>query len=418
MDGFVRHELGLTPFPACDCLRASMDIAQHGTGDSRTLVLAGRLDSRWADHVASAITAALHDGVHSIDLDLTQVSFVSSAGLQALLKAHKQLAAARGHLRISAASAEAKTVLELSGLESLLAPVAESSPQGAPPGFESTSAVWAVSSIPGRELSARRWGQPGLPGQSTRQIALGANSCAIGWGSAGSSAPGEFLHAGSTFFFLPPDGGGSPDFIQTPPDRTTNIQSPCGGCLEGKPPRTFRFSKKAESGSVPWTEIVETVGAQLRADRFGLTAFAETSAVVGAALTTPPERLGPDWLEFPGIRDTLSFTTEPAFTRNLALMVAWVERSTPTRLTHEFLRPLAPGSSWWIHAHAVIFPYRPLPKDLTEPAPFLTDLLEEDSPEAILHLLTDPRDDGVGETRLNRGVVWAGAFGDIKGGEA
>lgn len=393
-----------------------MEIEQHGTGDIRTLALSGRLDSRWADHVTAAIAAALRDGAHQITLDLDRVSFVSSAGLRTLLQAHKQIAAARGQLHVSNVSPEARTVLELSGLDSLLAPAPISSPTTTHPGFDSATAHWTpLAADPSSSFTAQLWGHPPNPTQASQTISLGSTTSALGLGSAGPAPVGEFLHAGSTLFFLPSDGAGSPDFVQATADRTTTVFSPYGASFEGTPALTLRFSQKPDVSPIPWSEIVHTLGTQLSTDRFGLTLLAETASIVGATLIAPPNPADSTRLDFPQIRDTLSFTTEPAFTRHLALIVAWVEPAQPGTSPNPFLRPITPGSPCSAHAHTVILPYRPIPRDLTDLTPFLTSILQDDSPESVLHLLTDPRDDGVGDSRFTRGVLWAGPIGTVKG---
>ncbi|MFQ3671438.1 MAG: STAS domain-containing protein, partial [Verrucomicrobiia bacterium] len=141
-----------------------MDITHSGTGDSRTLTLAGRLDSRWAGHLTESVATALREGAHHIQLDLAQVSFISSAGLRALLQAHKRIAAARGLLRLRNPSPEARTILELSGLEALLAPLPDLPQPGAQPTFDSPTAHWTqLHSATNAHFTGQLWGQPGLP---------------------------------------------------------------------------------------------------------------------------------------------------------------------------------------------------------------------------------------------------------------
>lgn len=377
------------------------------------LSLQGRLDSRWAAHLSHAVATALRDGAHQIQLDLAAVNFISSAGLRALLQAHKQVRAARGLLHVSAISPEAKSVLELSGLQDLLVAAPATPNNGPLQSFSSNSANWTIQNQPDSPgFTGRLWGQPGQLTKS-QPISLPPHSSALGLGSASPGPAGEFLHAAGTLFFLPPDGAGSPDFLRPPLGQSTPLLSPYGASFSGSPSLITRFRKQPQASPVPWTEIITTVGQRLNATRFGLTLLAETTQVVGATLTAPLHPEPDHALSFPKIRDHLSFTTEPAFTRHLALIVAWIEK---TARPHPFLRPITPGSPWSAHAHATIFPYRPLPRDPFEPDPYLESLLTEDSPEALLHLLTDSRPAGVGDSTFNHGIVWAAPIATLEGG--
>ncbi|MFQ3671350.1 MAG: hypothetical protein SNJ84_07810, partial [Verrucomicrobiia bacterium] len=236
---------------------------------------------------------------------------------------------------------------------------------------------------------------------------------ALGLGAPASTPPGEFLSIHHTHFFLPPDGAGSPDFLRPPAERPSTISSFYGARFSGQPALVLRFTQKTPPTAISWTELVQTVGDHLNVPRLGLILLAETNSIVGASLIAPLDSRDPAPFDFPQIRDTLTFTTEPAFTRHLALAVAWVERTASP--VQPFLRPLTPAASWSVHAHAVIFPYRPLPRDLIELPPFLDALLAEDSPEALLHLLNDPRPDGVGDSSFSRGVLWAGPITTLEG---
>ena len=75
-----------------------MEITQHPRDGLLELQLKGRLDANWSDRVGAAIETAIRAGQHQIDLDLSQVDYVSSAGIRVLLKYYKQLKAARGVL--------------------------------------------------------------------------------------------------------------------------------------------------------------------------------------------------------------------------------------------------------------------------------------------------------------------------------
>ena len=98
-----------------------MDITKRTVGDVLEVTVVGRLDAYWADHLSAALNEAVHDGAHRIRLDMAGVSYMSSVGLRVLLKFHKDLERIKGSFVVCNESAAVKTVLELAGLETLLA---------------------------------------------------------------------------------------------------------------------------------------------------------------------------------------------------------------------------------------------------------------------------------------------------------
>jgi hypothetical protein len=59
------------------------------------------------------------------------------------------------------------------------------------------------------------------------------------------------------------------------------------------------------------------------------------------------------------------------------------------------------------HFHAAVFSYRPLRKGRMEMKASVAELFEGLPPQAILHLLCDPRGfSGAGESEFLRGALW------------
>jgi anti-anti-sigma factor len=46
----------------------------------------GRLDAFWADHLAEEMAAAVREGRHVISLNLSGVTYLSSAGIRVLVR--------------------------------------------------------------------------------------------------------------------------------------------------------------------------------------------------------------------------------------------------------------------------------------------------------------------------------------------
>ena len=99
--------------------RPLMEITRRTTGDWTDLVVEGRLDGYWAEHLDAGIAEAIREGGLRLRLDLEKVTFLSSAGIGVLVKFHKRLAAVKGSLVIARLSAPVKTVLEMTRLTAL-----------------------------------------------------------------------------------------------------------------------------------------------------------------------------------------------------------------------------------------------------------------------------------------------------------
>ncbi|KAF1712547.1 anti-sigma F factor antagonist [Pseudoxanthomonas kalamensis DSM 18571] len=68
----------------------SLDIRlQDDRGGSRRVQLSGRLDTHTCDAFDAALAPALAERPHSLLLDLTELEYISSAGIRSIFKARK-----------------------------------------------------------------------------------------------------------------------------------------------------------------------------------------------------------------------------------------------------------------------------------------------------------------------------------------
>src|ERR1043166_9689554 len=98
-----------------------MDITKQQTGDALEVAVTGRLDAFWGDHLSAALDEAVRGGADHIRLNMADVSYMSSVGIRVLLKFYKQLQRMNGTFAVSNPSDAVKDVLELAGLQELLA---------------------------------------------------------------------------------------------------------------------------------------------------------------------------------------------------------------------------------------------------------------------------------------------------------
>jgi anti-anti-sigma factor len=88
--------------------------------DGTRLVLTGELDTHTAPDLVERL-ASVPDGT-VLGVDLAGTTFMSSAGLSALLDARRRLVAGGGELRVESPSPAVARLLELSGAADLLGP--------------------------------------------------------------------------------------------------------------------------------------------------------------------------------------------------------------------------------------------------------------------------------------------------------
>ncbi len=411
-----------------------MEITQHSRRGGLELRLVGRMDANWADHVGNAIETAIRAGLHAVDLNFAGVDYISSAGIRILLKYHKQLKSARGVLRVVQPAESVLTVLKLSGIAGMLvaeaaSPAVAVSAPVAPDVWQRNGTVFEVyEQRPGCVLDCFPHGRPEklatgqLSGDSGSRLCFDNETFGLGLGAFGKDPAGsrgrygEFLAVGGAAITQPTDGSSVPDFQITQGQLVPEANLLYGLTGKGSFARLFRFeSSGSQRGSLGLAELVEGVLENLQTNAAGFAILAESSGVVGAHLRQSPDlAAGQSPWTFPGVRDWISFTTERSDERNLVLIVGFAERLPPAE-SSLFLRPLGKGTTAQGHFHAVVFPYRPLPKGNLDLKEAVAGLMSTESARSVLHLLPDEREfEGVGQTDLMRGACWAGPL-RIKG---
>ncbi len=89
-----------------------------------TLVaVSGRIDSSNAAELDDTLKEILNDGKYNIVLNLSGISYMSSAGLRALVSALRECKKHRGDVRLSQPSERVAEVLDLAGLTVAEAPL-------------------------------------------------------------------------------------------------------------------------------------------------------------------------------------------------------------------------------------------------------------------------------------------------------
>jgi anti-anti-sigma factor len=408
-----------------------MEIRKQRVGDVLELEIQGRLDGYWADHLSQSIEGVVREGARNLRLNLSGVSYLSSAGIRVLVRAHKQLSAVQGSFSVSAPSEAVRSILQLTGLMELLipavAPGLKASPSGSGKILEKENISFEVISLTSEaRLSCQIIGDPAqllgerLREEDCRSVAFSSSSFGLGLGAFGSSFAdcagrfGEFLAACGAVTYLPADGTNVPDYMLAAGNFIPRIEVLYSILCEGDFQIVAHFERKDASSAAKLSEIVEGCLEIAEAEALGIVMIAESAGLIGTALRRSPalRDSGNALFAFPQVRDWLSFAAEPVYTHALTLVVGVAARTAPQRLV-PLLRPLG-QSALAAHFHAAVFSYRPVKKRELDSQAATANLFEVEAPQALLHLLNDNREiTGAGESQFARGTCWMGPISDV-----
>jgi len=410
-----------------------MEIVTQQVGEALEVKVRGRLDNYWTEHLRRNLEELIRGGAHGIRLNLSEISFLSSAGVGLLVLIHTQLKGIGGSFVVTSPSDRVKQVLDLCKLSTILlaeksavAPAVHkvevrrfSTPAGS---FE------VMECAPAKNLTCERIGDPGL----LRGVRFGADDCrmvafpqdtfGLGLGAFGNGFEdaqtrfGEFMAVGGSAAYLPTDGTNVPDFMVSSGELVPEMNVLYGLRCEGGFTHLMRFETAAENPIV-LTELVRTALEIAGAPVIGMVMVAESAGLVGAALRRSPAAaagMSDAPFKYPEVRTWLSFSTERLYSRSLALISGVAARGECAALA-PMLRPL--GAEAWPagHFHAAAFSYRPLKKGSIDLNATVTTLFETETLQGVLHLLSDDREAaGAQQSEFVRGACWIGAAADIR----
>jgi len=97
-----------------------MNIQEVAQGDVHELVVSGRVDGDGANQLEVALLKTIAAGAKHITVEMSEATFLCSAGLRALLQYWRQMQNKGGSLQVSNPSPEASTLLNTSGFKEML----------------------------------------------------------------------------------------------------------------------------------------------------------------------------------------------------------------------------------------------------------------------------------------------------------
>ena len=171
-----------------------------------------------------------------------------------------------------------------------------------------------------------------------------------------------------------------------------------------------RFESKPDRAAIGLAELAGAALDISGAQQVGIVCVAESAGLVGASLRRAPVNGNGDAAPFrhPEIRQWLSFTTEPAYSRALAVVAGVAARSSSGALG-ELLRPMAGTGSVWGHFHAAAFSYRPMKKGRIDLKTIVRSIFEAETLQGVLHLIADDRDPDPTSSKANSCAGRAGS---------
>ena len=97
-----------------------MEIVTQQFDDALEVKVRGRLDNYWTEHLRSNLDEFIRGGAHVLRLNLSGVSYLSSAGVGLLVLIYRQLKEIGGSMVIESPSNQVKQILDMCALTPIL----------------------------------------------------------------------------------------------------------------------------------------------------------------------------------------------------------------------------------------------------------------------------------------------------------
>jgi anti-sigma B factor antagonist len=254
-----------------------MDIDRRLHPDAIELVIEGRLDSYWADHLDVALAEIVREGHDRLRLDLSRTMFLSSAGVAVLMKYYKQLLRINGSLAIVDASEAVRLVLDMTRLTPILVRSSRQTPAAAAETegrrLDYGGARFEVFDLErGASLTCRTLGDATALGRIVGDgapIVCHPSLLAVGIGAIGGGQAdcqgrfGDLLAAGGAIVYQPADGTNVPDYLISGDDTAESaVKAPApearvlyGLACDGPFAAFSRFEATTEVGTIGLSDL-------------------------------------------------------------------------------------------------------------------------------------------------------------------
>jgi anti-anti-sigma factor len=401
-----------------------LDIRKGPPGQEQRIFLEGRLDASWAGHLDDYLNSLVREGSDHLILDMAGVQYLSSAGIRILINQYKKIKKIGGVFVLEALSEQVSEVLKMVGMISILTEgAAETAPaEKADHQFLEMNMYRFVNEpLSDKSMHLRQTGDPalaltsGYTAADSRTIKFPGDQYGLGIGAIGDGFEdcrnryGEFMALGDAVVYKPSDGSKVPDYTVKTGRLEPEINALCSLVAEGAFSSRISFEPVETGQSIALADLTEGFAKITGLEKFVFLMIAESSGLVGVSLSAPPVD-GKRLFDFPGIRENINFTTEPAYSRMLTVSLGFYALDAEEPLK-SFLRPVKPDSSAFIHTHSAVFPFQSLPKKEISASKLVLYLLESSIVQDVLHLILDSREiTGLGDSSFKQGIAWIGKF--------
>ena len=401
-----------------------MEITRQRAGQFTEVIVKGRLDGYWADHLTSALEEVIRGGSDHLRLNLAGVGYISSMGIRVLVQFYQQLRGINGSFVVSNPSEPVKRVLEMMRLGDLLIDESAESAAAAAPEtgrrIERKNVAFEVfDCAPNAMLKCTLVGDPaplgacGFGKEHSHTMTFPESAMAIGLGAFGNHFEdcqnrfGEFLSLAGAAAYQPTDGSNVPDYLIAEGSFVPELEVLYALVCQGSFASLARFEAAGEPCSIPLSDLVDAALEISGAVTAGIVMVAESAGLIGVALRqSPTERATEGGLfHYPEARRWLSFSPERSHTRSLAVIAGVASRSASGPFV-PMLRSLGPGSAASGHFHAAAFSYRPLQKGRIDLKTTIKSVFEAETLQGVLHLLADDRESTLTQSEFVRGACW------------
>ena len=409
-----------------------MEITKQTAGQFTELIIKGRLDGYWADHLTSALEEVVRGGADHVRLNLAGVGYISSMGIRVLMKFYEQLHGINGALVVSNPSEPVKRVLEMMRLGKLLtSESADPAPAAVPETGRridrKTACFEVFDCAPNAKLKCAVVGDPallsscGFRNEHSRTMTFPESTMAIGLGAFGHHFEdceqrfGEFLSVAGAAAYQPTDGSNVPDYLIAEGSFVPELQVLYALVCKGPFASLARFEANSEPGAVPLSDLAEAALEISGAATAGIAMIAESAGLIGAALRQAPTQSAfkGELFHYPEARRWLSFSPEHSHMRSLAVIAGFAS-SSPDGLLAPMLRPIGPGSPIRGHFHAAAFSYRPIKKGRVDLKTTIRSVFEAETLQGVLHLLADDRESAAAaQSEFVRGSCWISPIAEV-----
>jgi anti-anti-sigma factor len=402
-----------------DSIGYFMKIELEKHGKYLLVQVKGRLDASWSEYFIDTLLLQTRSGRHHLVIDASEMVFLSSAGIRALLKVFKELSMVHGSFFIVEPTPFVERTLSTSGFQMWLGkgfpkdmPAADSGDRedhGENDGIQSLILDEKSTLTICEQANWHPW--QAVDRSMVKEVDFLRKDYCLGIGSSEitfndfRSRFGEFLAVAGNVVYQPPAEKGPPDYLIAEKQYVPKMHCIQALCCNGDMGRLIRFAPTERTPFYTISVLLRNILGQTGGNAAGFVMLGEIEGLVGTALIRSPGLLREDReMSFPEIRDWLTYCGERSYSHQQALL-AGVVSGTGGKLL--FPMPSAPDMA--VHIHGAAFPYQPLENGKISLEASVGKFFNGPPPLALMHLVDDIRPVvGLGESALVRGACWFG----------